>query len=161
MVFATAMFGVAPLTYAQVVTTGSIAGIVTDAQGAFVPGATVVALHQPSGTTYEGVTQADGRFSIPGMRVGGPYKVTASLTGFGTEALGNVNVSLGTATDLEFKLRVAAIAEEVTVTGTFDPVFSSSHTGAATAIGRQDLATLPTISGRINDVARLSPQYGA
>jgi hypothetical protein len=143
------------------VTTGSIAGIVTDAQGAFVPGATVVALHQPSGTTYEGVTQADGRFSIPGMRVGGPYKVTASLTGFGTEALGNVNVSLGTATDLEFKLRVAAIAEEVTVTGTFDPVFSSSHTGAATAIGRQDLATLPTISGRINDVARLSPQYGA
>ena len=61
---------------------------------------------------------------------------------------------------LEFKLKVAAVAEEVTVTATFDPVFSTSHTGAATAITREDLANLPTISGRITDITRLSPQYG-
>ena len=63
-------------------TTGAISGVVKDAQGAVIPGATVLAVHQPSGSTYEAVTQADGRFVMPGMRVGGPYTVTASLTGF-------------------------------------------------------------------------------
>jgi hypothetical protein len=98
-----------------------IAGVVADSQGAVVPGATVVAVHEPSGTSYEGVSQSDGRFVLPGLRVGGPYKVTATLAGFGTEAKEAVTVSLGVATDIEFKLKVAAVAEEVTVTATFDP----------------------------------------
>ena len=69
----TAMFAVlaavigAPLAHAQGVTTGAIAGVVADAQGAVVPGATVTAVHQPSGTSYEAVTQADGRFVLPGI----------------------------------------------------------------------------------------------
>src|SRR5665213_181255 len=133
----------ASLVHAQGVTTGLISGVVTDAQGAVIPGVTVLAVHQPSGTAYEGVTQADGRFVLPGLRVGGPYKVTATLTGFSTEINEGVTVSLGTSTDMDFKLKVAAIAEEVTVTATFDPVFSSSHTGASTAVTREDLATLP------------------
>ena len=67
---------------AQGVTSGSMSGIVNDPQGAPVPGATVVAVHDPSGTRYEAVSRADGRFTIPGMRVGGPYTVTANLGGF-------------------------------------------------------------------------------
>src|SRR6516164_8931967 len=128
----------APLVQAQGVTTGAITGIVADSQGAVVPGVSVTAVHQPSGTSYEGVTQADGHFVLPGVRVGGPYKVTATLAGFATENKEGVTVSLGVSTDLDFKLKVAAISEEVTVTATFDPVFSSSHTGAATAITRED-----------------------
>src|SRR5689334_12249891 len=85
----------APFAHGQGVTTGSIAGVVADAQGAVVPGATVTAVHQPSGTSYEAVTQADGRFVIPSVRVGGPYKVSAMLTGFGTEARDGVVVNLG------------------------------------------------------------------
>jgi hypothetical protein len=142
------------------VTTGMIAGVVADSQGAVVPERDGVAIHEPSGTSYEGVSQADGHFVLPGLRVGGPYKVPATLAGFGTEAKEAVTVSLGVATDIEFKLKVAAVAEEVTVTATFDPVFSTSRTGAATAIMRDDLATLPTVSGRITDITRLSPQYG-
>src|SRR5581483_11507182 len=116
-------------------------------------------VHQPSGTTYEAVTQGDGRFTIPGMRVGGPYQITAALQGFTTEVQNNIQLSLGVAQDLEFTLRIATVAETITVVGTSDPVFSSSHTGSATAVMREDLAALPTISGRINDMARLSPQY--
>src|SRR5713226_6457570 len=137
---------------AQGVTTAAATGIVKDASGGIIPGATVAAVHQPSGTSYETVTQGDGRFFIPGMRVGGPYTVTASLTGFTTEAKNNLTLSLGVAQDLEFTLKVATIAETITVVGVSDPVFSSSHTGAATAVLREELAVLPTISGRINDM---------
>src|SRR5512143_3636827 len=78
---------------AQGVTTGSITGVVVDAQKQAVPGASVVAVHEPSGTRYEAATRADGRFSIPGMRVGGPYSVTASLSGFQPQIQKDVTVS--------------------------------------------------------------------
>jgi hypothetical protein len=145
--------------HAQGVTTGSITGVVVDAQKQAVPGATVVAVHEPSGTRYEATTRADGRFSIPGMRVGGPYAVTASLTGFQPQTVKDVVVSLGVATDLELTLGQAAITEEVTVTAQSSEIFSSARTGAATDITRETLQTLPTINDRINDYARLSPQY--
>src|SRR5580765_6682159 len=147
-------------TAAQGVTTGAITGTIKDAQGAVIPGATVVAVHQPSGTTYESVTQADGRFVVPGMRVGGPYKVTASLSGFTSEEKNNIMVNLGVTQDIDFGLKVASISETITVVGQSDPVFSSARTGAATSVMREDLATLPTISGRITDITRLTPQYG-
>jgi Carboxypeptidase regulatory-like domain len=147
-----------PDTAAQGVTTASITGVVRDAQGGAIPGATVVAVHQSSGTSYEGVSQADGRFFIPGMRVGGPYKVTASLSGFTPESKDNITLSLGVAQDVDLTLQVAAVAETVEVVGTADPVFASSRTGAATAISRAEIADLPTISGRINDLTRLTPQ---
>src|SRR5437867_11889864 len=83
------------LVHAQGVTTGAIVGVVADAQGAVVPGVTVTAVHEPSGTVYEGVTQADGRFVLSGLRVGGPYKVSATLQGFATEIKNGVTVSLG------------------------------------------------------------------
>ena len=69
---------------AQGVTTGSMTGVVTDAQNAPVSGASVIAIHTPSGTNYEATTRTDGRFAIIGMRVGGPYVVTVTYTGSGT-----------------------------------------------------------------------------
>jgi outer membrane receptor protein involved in Fe transport len=146
--------------FAQGVTTAEMTGVVKDAQGAVIPGATVTAVHQPSGTTYESITQGDGRFFVPGMRVGGPYKITASLTGFRTEEKDGITLSLGVAQDLTFTLTLANISETITVVGVSSPIFSSSRTGAATAVTREDLATLPTVSGRFNDVTRLAPQYG-
>jgi hypothetical protein len=148
--------GYAPFVHAQGVTTGVITGVVVDAQGGVVPGASVTALHVPSGTTYEGVSQADGRFFIPGMRVGGPYKLSASLPGFGTETQENVTVTLGVSTDMKFTLKVASVSETVTVTATAE--FSSARTGAATSISREDLAALPTTAGKIADMVRMTPQ---
>jgi hypothetical protein len=146
--------------FAQGVTTAAAAGVVKDDQGQVIPGASITATHEPSGTVYEAVTQSDGRFFIPGMRVGGPYNVAAALTGFATNVQNNLTLSLGVTQQLEFTLKVASIAETITVVGSSDPVFSSSHTGAATAVMREDLASLPTITGRITDITRLTPQYG-
>ncbi len=145
---------------AQGVTTGTMTGIVKDAQGAVVPGVSISVVHVPSGTTYETVTQGDGRFFVDNMRVGGPYKVTAALAGFNTEVQEGLSISLGVSSDVAFSLKLSAVSETVTVVGKSDVVFSSSRTGAATAVLREELASLPTVSGRINDISRLTPQYG-
>jgi outer membrane receptor protein involved in Fe transport len=155
------LFWPAPPADAQGVTTSSITGIVRDAQGLPIPGATIVAYHEPSGTTYEAVSLGDGRFSMPAMRVGGPYTVTASLGGFDTHTTRNVFLGLGVATDVSVTLGIAAVSEEVTVMGQADPVFSSERTGAGTAVSREAIATLPTISNRLESFVRLTPQAGA
>ena len=153
----TLMTSLAGLASAQV-TTGSIAGTTVDETGGVLPGASISALHVPSGTRYEGVSRGDGAFSIPGMRVGGPYTVTAAMSGFQTRQTTGVMVSLGVATDLKIVLKTQALTEEVTVTAETDPVFSSNRTGAATAVSREVIATMPTQSDRIDSFVRLSPQ---
>ena len=146
--------------YAQGVTTAGVDGIVYDSQQLPVPGATVVAIHQPSGTRYEAITRSTGRFSIPGMRVGGPYTVTASLTGFQPQAVKDVFLTLGGTTDLSLTLGLAAVeGETIVVTAEVDPVFSSARTGAATAVTREKLAILPNVSDRLDNFTRLTPQY--
>ena len=152
--------GAATPSYAQGVTTGAMTGVVKDSQGAVVPGATVSAVHEPSGTSYQAVTQTDGRYTIGGMRVGGPYKVSAELSGFATDERSNLTLNLGVTTDISFDLRLATVSETVQVVGQVNPVFSSGRTGAATAVSREELATLPTVTGRITDITRLTPQYG-
>src|SRR5687768_10922442 len=67
--------------YAQGVTTGAMTGVVIDNQMRPVAGASVIAIHEPSGTTYEATTRADGRYQLPGMRVGGPYSITVNFVG--------------------------------------------------------------------------------
>jgi hypothetical protein len=146
---------------AQGVTTANIAGVVKDASGAVLPGVTITAVHLPSDTTYTAITQGDGRFNIPGMRIGGPYTVSAVLQGFQTAEQREVMLSLGVTQDLTFTLGPAQVSESLVVTAESSPIFSSARTGAATAITRDELATLPTVSGRINDLTRLTPQYGA
>src|SRR5688572_21328048 len=98
---------------AQGVTTGSIAGVVTDPQQLPIPGATVVAVHEPSGSKYEATTRADGTYSLPGMRIGGPYTVTVSIAGFQPQVTKEVFLTLGVAKDLDATLRTATVTEEV------------------------------------------------
>lgn len=145
------------------VTTGSLNGIVQTATQEGVAGASVIAIHLPSGTTYETTSRADGRFIIINMRVGGPYAVTVAYTGTGTaafapETVENLEINLGVATNLTVNVKNIAVTETVTVTAQSDTVFSSGRTGAATSVNRETLATLPTVQGRISDFTRLTPQ---
>ncbi|HJS42376.1 MAG TPA: carboxypeptidase regulatory-like domain-containing protein [Gemmatimonadales bacterium] len=158
-----AMFVLGPATpaaRAQGVTTGAIAGAATDSAGAPLEGVRIVAVHGPSGTTYAASTRADGRFTLPGMRVGGPYRVTASRVGYRPTVHNDVNVGLGTTSDLRFRLAPASVElEAITVEATADNIFSSERTGAATTITKEQLQKLPTISRRVEDLLRLTPQY--
>jgi len=145
---------------AQGVTTAAITGTVTDSAGVRLEGARVIATHGPSGTTYTATTRADGRFTIPGMRVGGPYRVSAALVGYRQEVQDGISLTLGLTADLRFQLRQVTVQlEAITVTATTDAVFSSERTGAATTIASGQIAHLPTISRRVEDLLRLTPQY--
>src|SRR5919109_4505690 len=121
--------------FAQGVTTSAIAGLVTDSAGAPLEGGRVTAVHGPSGTSYSAVTRADGRFTIPGMRVGGPYRVSVALVGYRQEVQSGIDLTLGVTADLRFRLgQVSVELAPVTVTATTDPIFSSERTGAATTV---------------------------
>src|SRR5262245_54147170 len=101
---------------AQGVTTGFLVGRVIDQAQQPVGGASVIAIHLPSGTSYETTTRTDGKFSIPGMRVGGPYSVTVAFTGTGAAAFApetqeDVQIGLGVATDLIFNVKPISVTE--------------------------------------------------
>lgn len=141
------------------VTTSGITGIVSDTNGEKLPGATVVALHEPSGTQYGTITNAEGQFSIQSMRIGGPYSVTINFVGYEKAVYSNINLSLGSSASFNVKLSTSVVqVDEVLITGQRSAVFSSSRTGAATSVTREAMDALPTISRSINDFTRLTPQ---
>jgi hypothetical protein len=138
------------------VTSSSITGTVKDAKGS-LPGATVRATHLPSGTVYSAATNQDGIFNLPGMRVGGPYKVEISFIGLATGNFDQITLQLGQPYILNATLTDTGVQlQEVNITGTKS--IATARLGASTNVNRTQLATLPTFSRSITDFTRLTPQ---
>jgi hypothetical protein len=160
--FLVAMVLTLSLTAVAQITTSSMAGVVTldDANGEEVIGATIVAVHEPSGTRYTAVTNTSGRFTIQGMRTGGPYEVTVSYIGYQTKTLKGIILSLGETYNLNVWLSDnTQELTEVLITGKASK-FASEKTGASTNITNAQITNLPTVSRAITDVTRLSPYGG-
>jgi hypothetical protein len=140
--------------YAQV-TTSSLTGLVTDPSGEALPGANVVAIHTPSGTTYGSVTLSDGHYRIPGMRIGGPYTVKISFVGYKEQVVNDVFLSLNFAGTVNAKLADESTQlEEVVVSGEQDGIFSSDRTGAAATYGTGLINSVPTIGRTVDDIVK-------
>jgi outer membrane receptor for ferrienterochelin and colicin len=139
------------------VTTGGLSGTVTAADGSALPGVTIEAVHVPTGTQYTGYSGEAGRFTIPNVRVGGPYRLTASLEGFRPFEATNVQVALGAMTDVPVTLQLAAVAEAITVTAQADELINPNRTGATSTVSTEELETLPTVNRTLQDFARTNP----
>ena len=160
--FLVAMLLTLSLTGMAQITTSSMAGKVTldNENGEEVIGATVVAVHEPSGTRYTAVTNTTGRFSINGMRTGGPYEVTVSYIGFQPKTLKGITLQLAETYNLAVWLSEDANElAEVIISGKASK-FAAEKTGAATNITSAQITNLPTVSRSITDVTRLSPYGG-
>lgn len=146
------------------VTTGTITGYVRDLKGAGLTGASIEVLHEPSGSKYKSVSTSAGKYTVPGLRVGGPYKVTITYVGLKTEVITDITVQLGDPSVIDVTLNdLSSELKEVTVTGTANKraaLISKDRKGAATNINSRLIGSLPTISRNITDLTRLVPQAG-
>lgn len=146
------------LMFSQGLTTASLNGTIKDSENKILTGVNVKVTHIPSGTVSGSRTNSSGRFNVVGLRVGGPYKVEASLIGFEKVVLENINLGVGQNMSLDITLSEKAIVtESIEVTASKNDIISSEKTGASQIVSEEEIENLPTISRSIHDYARLSP----
>ena len=138
------------------VTTASMSGVVSS-NGEPVIGATIMAVHQPSGTNYGTITNMDGRFDLQGMRTGGPYEITISYIGYQTAIYKDVTLQLGETYNLNVDLKESSEELEEVVITAERTRFMTEKTGAALNISNEKMNSIPTINRSIEDLARISP----
>jgi hypothetical protein len=137
------------------VTSSAISGRVADSKGELLPGATVVAVHVPSGSRYGSVTNEKGLYTIPGVRVGGPYTIRVSYVGYKEQEQENIYANLGTAANVNFELKDEGTQlGEVLITTSASDVFSTERTGAATTFNKGLISSLPTLGRTLNDITK-------
>lgn len=145
------------LVLAQVTTSGMEGKIVGNDNNA-LPGATIIAVHQPSGTQYATTTNTDGHFNLQGMRTGGPYTIKLSFIGYTTKTYTDISLFLGESFKLNAAMNESTTeVDEVMVVGAKPSKFSTSKTGATTNISNEQMTNMPTINRSIADIARISP----
>ena len=141
------------------VTTSGMNGTVTDESGAPLLGATVIAVHTPSGTTYGVVTNANGYYNLQGLRAGGPYKLTVSFVGYQTVEFTDLQLPLGETLTRNAYLRDNQEIEVVVVTADGkNSAMNINRAGAGTSVSEKQIAMLPSVSRSLNDVMKLTPQ---
>jgi Carboxypeptidase regulatory-like domain len=149
------MIGGMDQAFSQGVTTATIIGKATDNEGSEMPGANVTAFHNPTGTIYGISTRGDGRFTLPNLRIGGPYTITISFIGYEVQKVENVFLTLGETRSFEFQLKQSATElGEVVISGAG---YDKDRTGASVAFDNNTIRKMPTITRSAADIYRLTP----
>lgn len=146
--------------FGQGVTTAAINGVVTDQNGNPLPAASIIAVHEPSGTQYGTTTRINGKYNLPGLRVGGPYNLKISYVGYKTQDQTIARLELGETYTLNIKLSETAIQlSNVTVTAKKTAIINENRTGAVQNVSAKQIQEIPTISRSFSNFAKLSPLF--
>jgi Carboxypeptidase regulatory-like domain len=134
-------------------TTSSISGNVNDEKGFIIAGATISAIHVPTGSVATTQSNKKGLFSIPNLKPGGPYTIIISFVGYSQQKSDNLNFTLGNNPDMTVNLKIDTKSmTEVVVSG------AKKTIGSGVNVGRNQLNSLPTLSRSLSDFTRLTPQ---
>jgi len=142
------------------VTTSSLSGKITDSKGEPLAGATVVAVHVPSGSQYATFCDVAGNYRIQNMRVGGPYKVDVSFVGYSTSTYTDIFLRLGEnyVQNGQLAETTTSLQEVVVTAGLRNSILSSERSGTVTNVSGRDIVNMPTISRSIADFTKFTPQ---
>jgi hypothetical protein len=151
---------IALMIFGQGATTSSMSGKITDSKGEPLPGATIIAVHTPSGTQYAAIADNAGNYRIQNMRVGGPYTVNVSFIGYSTSTYTDINLKLGETYVQNGSITetTTALNEVIVTAGLKNSILSSERSGTVTNVSSRDINSLPTISRSITDFAKYTPQ---
>jgi Carboxypeptidase regulatory-like domain len=136
-------------------TSGVIAGVVTDAQGAVLPGVTLTLRNSETGFTRTDVTEADGRYRVGGLPPG-RYELKVELGGFTSVEVRDITLTIGLEVGRNFTLQLAGVQESLTVTGEA-PIVEITRTDVSGVITQQQIETLPLASRQPVGLALLMP----
>ncbi len=141
------------------VTTGTIAGRVTEATGIPVGAAQVQVNNKETGLVRFASTNTDGRYTVLGLEVGSGYTVTVKRIGFAPETKSDLTVTVGQTTraDIALKSQAVVLSAQQIVAQT-DPIITQSKTGAGTTVTDSSMRRLPTLNRNFTDFMQLTPQ---
>ncbi|MGH7997407.1 MAG: TonB-dependent receptor [Opitutaceae bacterium] len=145
----------------QGVTTAGISGFVLDGAGAPVVGATVTAVHVPSGTRAVATTRSNGEYNFDGLRTGGPYSITVTADNYSSAAKTGVFLDVGSVFEANFTMAGGEVVKMASMNVTATPddeVFDPSVMSNATSLSAREIQMVPTIRRDVQDVENLDPR---
>lgn len=143
------------------VTTSTITGTITTPEGTPLGGASVKIVHQPTGSVYRTISHNDGLYTLPNIKVGGPYILTVEYVGYNSKEIKDLTATLGTPLIVDIRLdsTVSGDLKDVNVEASGrGALISSQRMGTATILSSRTIQELPSINRNIQDYARLMPQ---
>jgi hypothetical protein len=145
--------------FAQGVTTGQMGGFVRDVDGNPIEDATIIAIHNPSGTSYGTTSRGGGAWDLPNLRVGGPYTITVTMIGYEEYRESGVYLTLAQNLRQDFALEIQAVeVEELAVQVEENTLLNAGRTGAATFVSQEEIEALPALRRTFRDIARVDPR---
>ena len=152
------LIAISPFAIAQV-STGTIAGNVSDSTGAVVANATVLVTNTATGVITKSVTGTSGFYSAPNLQPG-PYSVYVAAQGFSKQVVNNIELTVGAQQETDFVLKIGAASEKVVVTSA-SPSIDMVTSTTMPVVNQRTIVELPLNGRDWTQLASLQPGVAA
>ena len=134
-----------------------LGGVATDQSGALLPGVTITATNSDTSVTNTTITNESGAYNFPSLQAGTAYRVTASLPGFQTKTVTNLELSAATNSRQDFQLFVSATATSVEVLSDANAVITAAGASVGDVLPAQRVRDLPLVGGNVLSLLEILP----